>query len=230
MTASNQAGRRASRQRGFTLIEVLVALVVFAIAVVGLVAMESRSLEAQRAAASLREGERVAQDVMSDLQSRGFMELLSMNFEGTPNPSFPYDDSGIPAAQRQRDYRRPPADIDADTPIVGEVQGRYLVQRTVDLITNPTNPPSSPPILPNPLDPDAEHDLARIQGVSLDVVVLWIDDTNPTFPPPAGVRVTDLTPQMADPEDPAFVPYVGTVRLRTIRINDTPYDRTAPAP
>ena len=51
-------GAVKTRQSGFTLVEVLVAIVVFAIAIVGLVAIEGRSIEAQRASAYLREGER----------------------------------------------------------------------------------------------------------------------------------------------------------------------------
>ena len=31
---------------------------------------------------------------------------------------------------------------------------------------------------------------------------------------------TDLVPAMTDPEDPEFRPYVGNVRLRTVRVND----------
>ena len=227
MSRSSQCRRsgHAHRvQRGFTLIEVLVSLVVFAIAVVGLVAMESRSLESQRASADLREAERVAQDVMGDLQARGFIELLAVDFEGTLNPSFPYDDSAIDPAQRLRDFRRPPADIDPDTTIVGELRGRYLVQRTVDLVTDPTDPPTDPPTLPDPLNPEAPDDLIRVPAASLEVIVLWIDDTNPNFPPPAGVQVIDLTPEMADPTDAAFQPYVGSVQLRTIRVNDAPRD------
>lgn len=221
---SHRSGASRRATRGFTLIEVLVSLVVFAIAVVGLVAMESRSLESQRASADLREAERVAQDVMGDLQARGFIELLAVDFQGSLNPSFPYDDSAIDPAQRLRDFRRPPADVDPDTPIVGELQGRYLVERRVDLITDPTDPPTDPPTLPDPLDPDVPDDLIRIPAVALEVTVLWIDDTNPNFPPPAGVQVIDLSPEMADPTDPAFQPYVGSVQLRTIRVNDAPRD------
>ena len=42
-------------QAGFTLMEVLVALAVFAISVVGLVALEARSIESQRASREIRE-------------------------------------------------------------------------------------------------------------------------------------------------------------------------------
>jgi hypothetical protein len=54
----------------------------------------------------------------------------------------------------------------------------------------------------------------------IDVTVLWVDDGNPTFPPPADVRVQDLLPSMIVPGDPTFAPYVGHVQLRTVRVND----------
>ena len=88
-------GRAVAAQRGFTLMEVLVALVVFAISVVGLVALESRSIDSQRAAAQLREAERIAQQEMAALTSRGFLELIARDFAGNDNPAFPYDDSGV---------------------------------------------------------------------------------------------------------------------------------------
>ncbi len=203
---------RLARQRGFTLMEVLVALVVFAISVVGLVALESRSIDSQRAAAELREAERIAQQEMAALTSGGFLELIARDFSGNANPTFPYDDEAVDPGLRQRDYHRPPADIANTDTVVGEVRGQYLVSRRVDWIVNPLNQPSS--------NPPVVAEWVLVTGVEVEVTIMWIDTTNPAFPPPAGLRTIDLTPAMVDPADPAFSPYVGQVRLRTVRVND----------
>lgn len=199
--------------------EVLVALAVFAISVVGLVALESRSMESQRAARDLRDGERVAQEVMSEMKSRGFVELVSQDFQGGANPSFPYDDTAVPVAQRMRDQSRPPADMPDTQDVIGSVRGNYVVFRTVDIEVDPNNAPSSPPILPD--------QLPLISAVVFDVIVLWIDDTNSAYPPPAGLPTTALLPEMTDPTEPAFRPYVGSVHLRYVKANDAilePFD------
>jgi prepilin-type N-terminal cleavage/methylation domain-containing protein len=205
--------KRRRPQAGFTLVEVLVAIVVFAIAIVGLVAIEGRSVEAQRSSAMLREGERVAQEAMAELLSRGFVELVAVDFQGNPGPTMPYDDSGLDDADRQRAYRRPPADQAAGATVIGSIPNTFAVHRTVDWVVDPTNPPPSPPSLPT--------DLTLINALVLQVTVLWIDDSNPTMPPPAGFDVTNITPEMADPADGAYVPWVGAVQLRTVRANDT---------
>lgn len=204
--------RSLAAQRGFTLMEVLVALVVFAISVVGLVALESRSIDSQRAAAQLREAERIAQQEMSALTSRGFVELLARDFEGNANPTFPYDDDAVDPGDRLRDFHRPPADIPNADIVVGEVRGQYIVARTIDWIVNPLNQPTA--------NPPPQLEWALVTGVEIDVTVLWIDDTNPAFPPPETLRVIDLEPAMVDPASPEFSPYVGSVRLRTVRVND----------
>lgn len=208
-----------ARQAGFTLMEVLVALVVFAISVVGLVALESRAIESQKAARELREGERIAQEVMASLSSRGFLELIEQDFQGAANPPFPYSDQAIPAVDRLRSAGLPPADVDPGNPAamtaaghVSATEGQYIVFRTVDWVTDFNNPPSNPPTL--------GLDEGLINGLSLDVVVMWLDYSNPTYPPPAGLSTTDLLPGMTDPSDPTFRPYVAYVRLRNIRTND----------
>lgn len=206
-------------QAGFTLMEVLVALAVFAISVVGLVALEARSIESQRASREIREGERIAQEAMAQLQSLGFLQLLQQDFEGTPGPSFPYDDQLVDPADRLRDMSRPPADIPLTEDVVGSVRSSFIVYRRVDLVVDPDDVPPNPPIV-DPLDP--ANDIARIGGLELEVQVMWIDHTNPSYPPPEGLAVTDLLPNMVDPEDPDFRPYVGHVTLRTVRVNDAP--------
>lgn len=192
--------------------EVLVALVVFAISVVGLVALESRSIDSQRAAAEIREAERIAQQEMAALTSRGFLELISRDFAGNDNPTFPYDDDAVDPGLRQRDFHRPPADIANTDTVVGEVRGQYLVSRRVDWIVNPLNQPSA--------NPPPADEFVLVTGVEIEVTILWIDTTNPAFPPPAGMRTIDLTRAMVDPADAAFSPYVRSVQLRTVRVND----------
>jgi prepilin-type N-terminal cleavage/methylation domain-containing protein len=214
MTPPMTIARSRRRHRGVTLVEVLVAIVVFAIAIVGLVAIEGRSIEAQRASAYLREGERVAQDAMAELQSRSFVSLLSFDFAGNAAPALPYDESGIDPTTRRRDFRRPPADIAETDTVVGAVAGTFLVHRSVDWVVDPVNEPSNNP-------PDLAVDLPLVNALVLQVTVLWIDDSSTSTPPPSTLVVTDLTPEMADPTNAAYVPYVGAVHLRTVRANDT---------
>jgi prepilin-type N-terminal cleavage/methylation domain-containing protein len=205
--------RSTRRQAGFTLMEVLVAIVIFAISIVGLVAMEARSAEAQRASSLLRDGERIAQEVMADLQAQGFTQLLTYDFEGNPPPALPYDDTDIPADSRLRDFRRPPVDQPDATNVPGSIRGSFIVVRRVDWVVSAATPPSAnPPVLPT--------DLPLVNALLLDVTVMWIDDSNPTMPPPEDLVVTGLTPSMIDPTSVDFRPYVGAVQLRTIRAND----------
>lgn len=196
---------RDRSQRGFTLMEVLVALVVFAVSVVGLVALESRSLEAQRAAADMREAERIAQDAMAELLSTSYMGLVNFDFAGNLAPAFPYRDhgeNGLDPSLRLRDFRRPPADLPANERVVGSITGKFLVFREVDSVIDPNN-------------------AAIPSALVLQVSVLWIDDSNSGFPPPAGFTTDELTLADIDTTNAAnFRPYVGSVQLRRVRVND----------
>ena len=200
MAAAHLRGRR--RQAGFTLAEIMVALVVFIIAIVGLVAMESRGIEAQRGAMELREGERIAQQTMAELEAKAFNEIIEFDFAGGLNPTFPYSDVDL-GTSRIVDYRQAPADNDVKTP--GARNDFYWVGRRMSLM------PNAPA---NPIGP------TEVDAVQMQVTVLWIDYTNPAFPPPATAIVANLTPNMLDATSPQFAPWVAGITLTTTRVND----------
>lgn len=167
------------------------AQVIFAISVVGVVALMGRSIESQRASRELREAERLAQALMADLSARGFLELaegIERVEQAEPQPLLV-------------DLGRPPADLPVDEHVVGSVRGAFVAFRRVE-----------------PLG--LVDGQAQIGAVRLWVIVLWLDTSNPVMPPPAGLRVSDLVPRMADPSDPEFRPYVGHVQLSAVRVND----------
>lgn len=189
--------KRRATQAGFTMAEVMVALIVFIVAVVGLVAMESRGIEAQRASMETREGERLAQEVMAELLSTSFDELLEFDFAGGSNPVLPYDDVELQTWEL-RDYGAVPNAANERAP--GTRADFYWVGRRIDRW-----PVAAASI------PDA---------LQLQVSVLWIDYTNPAFPPPADIKVSDLRPEHLDPASPSYLPFVRGVQLRTVRVND----------
>lgn len=185
--------------------EVMVALVVFIVAVVGLVAMENRGIEAQRGSMETREGERLAQEVMSDLLATSFDDLIEFDFGGGQNPAFPYDDVTLDTYEL-RDFGGVPNATGERAP--GTRVDFYWVGRRID-----SWPVGAPGV------PDA---------VQLEVTVLWIDYTNPAFPPPADIGVDDLVPGNLDPADGDYVPWVRGVQLRTVRVNDARVPVMAP--
>ncbi len=191
-------------QVGFTMSEVLVSLIVFTIAVVGLVAIESRGIEAQRASMELREGERVAQEAMEELMSIGFDELIQEDFANNANPAFPYDDVDL-NSWRVVDYRGVPVEDEANMRRPGVRTDFYWVGRTIDVVPDTAIPNGDP----NEAD-----------ALQLDVTVLWIDYSNPAYPPPAGELTDDLRPENIVAGDPDYKPWVSGVQLRTVRIND----------
>jgi hypothetical protein len=176
--------------------EVMVALIVFIVAVIGLVAMEKRGIEAQRASMETREGERLAQEVMAELMASSFNELTTYDFAGG-NAALPYDDVAL-GTSKLRDYGEVPNATGERAP--GARREFYWVGRRVD---------SWPP-----------GGAGNPHALKLEVTVLWIDTTNPALPPPADVDVQDLRPNNLDPADPAYLPYVRGVQLRTVRVND----------
>lgn len=208
---SQRSGCPQRTQRGFTLMEILITLVVFAISIVGLVAMQSRSIEAERAANEIRNAQRIAEEAMAELQSRGFNDLVNFDFLGAanPDPTNPYDDWGVPATQRIRDFRRPPVDEPQTYDMPGSVRNSYIVFRRVTFVCDT-----------NPANPCVAGDPTTVLGLNLEVIVLWVDTTNPAFPPPAGLTVATVDPSMIDPTSPTFEPFVGHVELYTYRAND----------
>ena len=211
MTLFNDTPRSRCSQRGFTLMEILITLVVFSISIVGLVAMQSRSVEAERAANEIRNSQRIAKETMAELQSQGFHDLVNFDFLGAPNPdpSMPYDDVGIQPSDRIRDFRRAPVDEPQNFAMPGSVRNTFIVFRRVTFLcdTDPTNPCLA-------------GDPTTVLALNFEVVVLWIDTTNPAFPPPPGLMVNGLDPSMIDPGSPNFEPFVGHVELYTVRAND----------
>jgi hypothetical protein len=193
------AGKRSklARQAGFTMAEVMVSLIVFIVAVVGLVAMESRGIEAQRASMETREGERLAQEVMAELLSTSFDELVEFDFAGGQFPPLPYDDSELQTFQ-VRDYGAVPNATGERAP--GTRGDFFWVGRRIDRW--PLNGVGVP------------------DALQLEVTVLWIDYTNPAFPPPADIDVDDLKRDNLDPASVSYLPYVRGVQLRTVRVND----------
>ena len=194
-TKANPKIRRA--QAGFTMAEVMVALIVFIVAIIGLVAMESRGIEAQRASMETREGERLAQAVMAELMATSYGELMEYDFAGNPSPALPYTDVALDTWQT-RDYGAVPNATGERAP--GMRADFFWVGRKVDRW--PANSLGTP------------------DALQLEVTVLWIDYTHPAFPPPAGVDVSDLVTDNLDPASPDYLPWVRGVQLRTVRVND----------
>lgn len=177
--------------------EVMVALIVFIVAVVGLVAMEARGVEAQRASMETREGERLAQEIMSELQATGFDELVLFDFAGGQNPALPYSDVDL-GTEQLRDYGAVPNATGERPP--GLRADFFWAGRRVDRW--PANGAGTP------------------DALQLEVTVLWIDSTNPAFPPPADVDVDNLIPDNLNPSSANYKPWVRGVQLRTVRVND----------
>ncbi len=177
--------------------EVLVSLVVFIIAVVGLVAMESRGIEAQRASMETRGGERLAQEMMAELMATSFAELIEFDFGGGEGPLLPYSDVEL-GTWDMRDYGAVPNATGERPP--GLRVDFYWVGREIDRW--PENAAGVP------------------DAIQLEVTVMWIDYTNPAFPPPADIDVDDLVPGNLDPASADFLPWVRGVQLRTVRVND----------
>lgn len=199
--------RHAAAQLGFTLAEVLLSIVVFTIAIVGVVSVQRATLASQENAMQLRAAQRLAQHEIERFRGTGFNEHVIWDFAGVANPAFPYDDFGT---IRTAPYRAAPVDINwgsvaANDPVPpGLRQDHFRILRRINSVPNG--------ILP-------AGDATQLQAVQFDVWVLWID-YNPAFPPPATATVANLRPENIDPTSANFQPWVRGVHMSTVRAND----------
>ncbi|MGB1699623.1 MAG: type IV pilus modification PilV family protein, partial [Nannocystaceae bacterium] len=166
------------RSAGFSLLEVMMALVVFVVAVVGMSAMQSRGIEAQRAATEIREAERVGQSVMSELTARGFTDLIATDFSGSAALP-PYSDNST--TRMLSDFRGPPVDDPLNVNRPGVREQFFSVYRSVLPI------------------PETAATAVELVGVQLVVQVMWVDTTASNAPPPATARASTLVPDNIDP-------------------------------
>jgi hypothetical protein len=195
-------------EAGFTLAEIMLSMVVFAVAVVGLVAMERRGVETHMSAMEQREAERIGQEALAELQQYGFNELVQFDFGTGTNPTFPYE------ASETADMRMPPQSEPnsvSDLP-PGARAGFFNVTRRVSLMDDAISPGGDPTL---------------VTGLRFDVWVLWVEN-NPLYPPPVGTTTASLTPAMFTPGDLAFRPWVRGIHLQSIRVNDAVIEGAAP--
>jgi len=195
--SANINAKRASA--GFSLLEVMMALVVFVIAVVGMVAMQSRGIEAQRAAAEIREGERVGQSVMSELNARGFTDLIARDFSGAATLPPYIDDANT---RLLFDFRGPPVDDPLNVNRPGVREQFFAVYRSVLPI------------------PETATTAAEMVGVQLVVQVMWVDTTASNAPPPATATAASMIPANIDPAHANFVAWGRSVELRTVLMDN----------
>jgi len=175
------------------------ALVVFVIAVVGMSAMQSRGVEAQRAATEIREGERIGQSVMSELTARGFSDVIATDFSGSAALP-PYVDSA--ATRLLFDFRGPPVDDPLNVTRPGVREQFFSTYRS---------------ILPIP---ETATTAAEMVGVQLVVQVMWVDTTASNAPPPATATAGTMVPANIDPADGNFVSWGRSVELRTVLMDN----------
>jgi type II secretory pathway pseudopilin PulG len=193
-------------QKGFTIAEVLLSIIVFTISVVGIVSMQRASIASENSAGVLRAGQRLGTNQMEELQSRSFNDLVEFDFLGSPDPAYPFDDLQL---VRLFPYRGAPMDIDWGTagPAAGLPPGmrqnHYRVVRRISA-------------LPEGVSPGVAID---VQAVQLQVWVLWLD-YQPSTPAPEVLTVGQLTPDMLDSTSSNFRPYVQGIHLTTVRAND----------
>ena len=201
----NRMRRTIRREAGFTMAEVMVSLVVFIIAVVGLVATQARGVEAQQAAYEIREAERVGSQVMEDLKATNFVELSSRDFIG--NATAYSGTAGLPLYQDTNTTATianygdvPRSDVNDDVP--GLRPGFYKVWRRVYPV--PSNAAS----------------VTAATGVQLEVIVMWIDVGNSQLNPLGATNIASIDPTYVTPGQANFNPRVRHVTLRTLKLDD----------
>jgi hypothetical protein len=62
--------------------------------------------------------------------------------------------------------------------------------------------------------------VSLVDALQIRVDVLWIDASNPQFPPPANVTPDDLEPDNINPASADFEPWVRGITLTTVRVNN----------
>lgn len=188
--------------RGFTLIEVLMSLAVFVVGLSGIIALQSKSLESQASAKYINEAERLAQRLMSEARSTGFGDLVTKDASGgaAPLPHLNDDLGEYPFGGRPWDK-----EDDAKEPVVKK--DFYHAVREVNQV-----------MLKGSVA--AGSSVALTDAVRIDIYVLWIDDSNSSYPPPAALKVEDLKPTQIQAGHADYKPYVQGVHLRTVRLND----------
>lgn len=179
------------------------SLAVFVVGLSGIIAMQTKSLETRAAAKYVQEGERLAQRLMSQARGSGFADLVGKDHAGNSG-SLPYenDDLGLFG------YGSRPWDHldDVNEPVVKA--GFYHGVRQVHQVM---------------LDGSvaAGNSSVLVDAVRIDIYVLWIDDSNTAYPPPANLTVQDLKPTHIQAGHDDYLPAVQGVHLRTVRLNDT---------
>lgn len=178
------------------------SLAVFVVSLSGIIAMQSRSFEARASAKYVREGERLAQRLMAESQASGFSDLVNKKFDGSagalPNLG---DDLGL-FAYGERPYDRADGAIDA-----GSKPGFYRAFREVRQV-----------MFDDSAAAGSKPELA--DAITIDIYVLWIDDSNSSYTPPAKFKMSDLTIGHIQAGNANFKPWVQGVHLRTVKLND----------
>ena len=173
---------------------------------VGIVSMQRAALASEASAGVLRAAQRLGSNQMEELQGRSFNDLVEFDFYGNSSPTYPFDDLD---RIRTFPYRGAPVDMDWSTAGVsdpvppGMRANNFRVVRRVSAIPADAIP----------------GDTFDVQAIQLEVWVLWLD-YQPSTPIPVLVTVDQLTPNMNDPADSAYQPYVQGIHLTTVRANN----------
>lgn len=188
-------------QAGFTLAEIMAALVIFVVSVGGIVAMESRAMEAQAAVRHVKGAERIAQRLMSEAMATGFDDLVSTDALGNVSPLPHFDDLGLV------DFRPVPADLSDDEITALPQREFYKIHRRVTQV----------------MFQDSERagiNPAMADAIAVEVFVLWLEPAVALALPPEDTSIEDLLPENMLSDSPDYQSWVQGVHLRMVRLND----------